>query len=927
MRPKKLTMSAFGPYAKTTVLDFDLLGPDRIYLITGDTGAGKTTIFDAIAYALYGKASGDTRDAAMLRSKYADSGTKTEVELVFDYRGREYTVKRSPRQMRPKKRGEGLKADDELSELILPDGRVFTAKKEVDERIKEILGVDREQFSQIAMIAQGEFRKLLLAGTEDRQKIFRKIFGTDAYRDFQNRLKDKVSELKRECDSSEQSVLQYMSAAQCGEENPLYADFARLSGSEHLADEFAELLKRLIDEDEAGEKAVGGEIEKADDALIELNKKLAKADERIAAKKALERTADELSAAHQRLKEAEEELSRANDQRGVIEESQNAAKEIEHSVPDYDKSDDLLKRLAQSEKEAKRLIKEAESAKETLSSLEKKLGDQKNERRGLDNAGENRARLTAEKQALAERKPRFEAFIKQCAALDNLKAALSLSQREYMDAETKAAADAENEERLRRAFNANRAGIMASELSDGDPCPVCGSTVHPNKAKKTVDAPSEADVEKAEKQAEKARKNASAKSVNANTIKGQYDAAQEALKKSQSELFESECPDDAASAAKVRVSDINAEIRALDAKIKAEDDNIKRKEALDRLIPETEDAIKATRDELSEKSERKTALEASQAELKEQIENLRGRLKYESKLHALRKKEELENMAQRLRKDIEAAEAKCGEQKSGVAGLTGKLEEQKKAAEGDSSDIGAIEKEKQAASEEIAAVSEKKSMLQAERDAIVARRSANEYALKNTAVSAKKLKAKNDELSLVKDLSDTANGTISGEDKVTLETYILMTYFERILKRANVHLFRMSSQQYEFCRSTSAESKRSQSGLDLDVRDHYNGSVRSVKSLSGGESFIASLSLALGMSEEITASAGGVHLDAMFVDEGFGSLDPDTLNEAMKALNNLTENDRLVGIISHVTELRGRIDKQIVVTKEKSGGSRIEIKV
>ena len=543
MRPKKLTMSAFGPYAKTTVLDFDMLGASRLYLITGDTGAGKTTIFDAISYALYGEASGDTRKAAMLRSKYADNATKTEVELVFEYRDKEYTVKRSPDQIRKKKKGEGFTEEKACAELILPDGRVLTAKKEVDAKIIEILGVDREQFSQIAMIAQGEFRKMLLAGTEERQEIFRNIFGTNTYKVFQDRLKGKVSELKKERDSSEQSVLQYMSGARCGEENPLYADFALLKEEKHRAVEFTELLKRLIAEDNRSEDKIRGEVDKADAALIELNKKLEKADERIAAKKALERTEGELSAARQKLKEAEDELSRANDKKGIIEESQSAAKEIELSIPDYDKSDELSGRLAENVKESEKLIKEINSAKEKISSLEEKSRKQKEERRGLDHAGENKARLTAEKKDLSEQKARFEAFIKQSAELDSIKDSLTLAQQEYADAQNEASAAAEYAERLRRAFNANRAGIMAFELKDGDPCPVSGSTVHPNKAQKTEDAPTEADVEKAEKRSEKARKRATDESVNASKIKGRYDAGAEALNKSRGELFKSECPD------------------------------------------------------------------------------------------------------------------------------------------------------------------------------------------------------------------------------------------------------------------------------------------------------------------------------------------------------------------------------------------------
>lgn len=249
MRPIKLVMSAFGPYAGRTEVDFEKLGTNGLYLITGDTGAGKTTIFDAIAYALYGEASGDLRDSSMLRSKYAELETPTEVELVFVYDGKEYTVKRNPEYERKAKKGDGVTVQKAEAELHYPDGRVVTKIKDVNTAIVDIMGVDRNQFSQIAMIAQGDFRKLLVADTKERQEIFRKIFKTDYYRILQDKIRSEYSAVKNEYEVAQNSVKQYISGIQCDENDVLNIEATKARNGEMIVEDVVELISKILEND------------------------------------------------------------------------------------------------------------------------------------------------------------------------------------------------------------------------------------------------------------------------------------------------------------------------------------------------------------------------------------------------------------------------------------------------------------------------------------------------------------------------------------------------------------------------------------------------------------------------------------------------------------------------------------------------------
>ncbi len=921
MRPIKLTISAFGPYSERTTLAFDVFGESGLYLIAGDTGAGKTTIFDAITYALYGEPSGNSRDVSMLRSKYAEADTPTEVELTFLYRGNEYTVRRVPAYDRPKLRGEGITKSVASAELRLPDGRVVTKTAEVDEAIYGILGVNREQFSQIAMIAQGDFLKLLHAETKERQTIFREIFRTNIFQMFQDRIKSEAAALNNEREAAQKSSQQYISGIQCSEENPHFPEVCKAKDGKALTEDVLELLDVLIGEDTAASDVLASELAAKEKRIEELTALLTRAAEQHKMQTEYEKAVFERERQDAQLKTLSDAAAEERKRASEAEKAEKAAAKIEASLPDYDKLSQTERSLNETSDHIRTLTAKQQEQMTAVESLRGEIEKLQSERRSLDQAGEKKSELLSSKNRLSQRKKDLEAFAVELQELDRLRSRLNAAQKKYESDSTESEALREKAAAMRRAFNNEQAGIMAATLQDGIPCPVCGSTTHPQKACLSGDAPSEAEVDRAEKAADAAQKKANEASTEAGTIRGSVETAETAAGKKCEALLD-QCPLDTAEVRIVTdLTEIESALKETDAAIKHEEVNVRCRDELDKTIPQKQRQHEEQTASLSEITVSIAQAETRDSELQKQLEELRSRLEFESKAKAEAEKVVQEAAAATIKKAIADAEERrqeCDKALSAVNSTIEQLEKLLKDAE--SVDTEALGNEKELLTTE-------RDTLRKRQNEVAIRLAANQSAQSNIRKKAEELTALEQKWKWVRAMSNTANGAISGKDKIMLETYVQMTYFDRIIRRANTHFIKMSGGQYDLKRREGADNQRSQSGLELNVIDHYNGTERSVKSLSGGESFIASLSLALGLSEEIQASAGGIRLDTMFVDEGFGSLDPETLSKAMRALNSLTEGNRLVGIISHVAELRDSIDKQIVVTKSKTGGSHAQIRV
>ena len=890
MRPLNLTMSAFGPYAGQTTVDFSALGTSGLYLITGDTGAGKTTIFDAITYALYGEASGESRESSMLRSKYAAPETPTFVELTFLNGGKTYTVHRNPEYTRPKTRGTGTTVQKADAELTMPDGRVITKARDVTAAVTDIVGVDREQFARIAMIAQGEFRKLLLAQTDERKAIFRQIFHTGQYQALQNRLKEEAAALDRQCGELEAGLRQAAGSIRC--------DAPETLPDALDTDALLAALDTLLRADEAALTQAQAEHAETETQREQVLSDLGKAEALEAARGKLAEAESAWTEAQAEMKAAQAALDTATASQPEIQSRRQDITRLEDALRRYEQLDTLR---AQAEAERKRLAQKrsdldaararTDAAAKALETARGKLSDQPKLAVAAAQAGHAQDAAAQRCAQLAALEPQRQ----QCAELET---ALTAAQAEYQKAAEAAQAALAHYGAQNRAYLDAQAGILARTLVPGQPCPVCGATEHPCPAAAPEQVPDAAALKRALSDSDRAQKTAAERSAQAAGLCGQLDAVRGALAQSCRALTPSLDPDTLAETLPALRAAAARDAEALAAQHTAQQQALSALQALEAGLPAQEEALRR-----------------QQADIQERAQEL----PHENRAAAQRALVETRTQCEALQQALDTARERSSAAQSVLAALTGKrdaLRAQIQAAP--PADIAALRTRRDA-------LTVRAEQLQRQISTCDARLEQNRAA--RTAIDTRRQQhaAVRARWQWVHALAATANGAVPGKEKIMLETYIQTAYFDRILGRANTRLLIMSGGQYELRRCARAGDNRSQTGLELEVIDHYNGTARSVKTLSGGETFAASLSLALGLSDEVQATAGGVQLEAMFVDEGFGSLDSEALQQALAALVGVSGGSRIVGIISHVAELKDRIDRQIIVTKDRSGGSRVQV--
>ena len=914
MRPLKLIISAFGPYAEKTEIDMKKLGRGGLYLVCGDTGAGKTTIFDAITFALFGEASGNNRDANMLRSKYAKPDAPTEVELTFEYNDKEYYIKRNPEYERPKTRGEGMTVNKADAEFHLPDGRIVTKLKDVNREVINIIGIDKNQFSQIAMIAQGDFLRLLLASTDERKKIFQKLFHTQCYAILQEKLKNTAAGLSREYSALSASLKQYIDGIMCESQNTLFSDVAAAKEGKLTTADVARLIEKLIQNDKQNEK--DSEISKVENEILAITERLAKAKEY---EKSISDTTEKLKNEEIKAVELKQALEKEKKRKPELEKITNSVAGIKAELSDYDELERINRDLSEKEVKAEKLseavIIQAKTSEELNNTLTKSL----DELDKIKNAGENRAQLESELKQIDYDLSNFKKLKTQLSQLKNLEKEYASAQEDYSKKSELSLESATLYNQKYKAYLDEQAGIIAESVKEGDACPVCGSTIHPRLAEKSDSAPTKDELEKSKIAAKKAEDAAVNASVRAGEIKGNYDIVKAEIIKYSKEVLSCDDFNEIPHRLDEKDNELSQRDKTVRDKLKSVNKKINRKEELEKSIPDLRNSLDENNILIEKMKQDKAVLAAEQDSIRKQIKTIGQKLKFNNRKEAKSKIEELENSRKLIENSIEKATENYNRCDRNIAGLKKAIE----TARANLVDKVEVDTERdELRREELLDL--KRKLTEANRN-IFARIENNTRILSSINEKSDLINGIEQKWNWIKALSDTANGNISGKEKVMLETYIQMTYFDRIILKANRRFLIMSNGQYELIRRSTAENNRSQSGLELDVIDHYNGSERSVKTLSGGESFKASLSLALGLSEEIRASAGGIKLDTMFVDEGFGSLDEESLEQAIKALVSLTEGNRLVGIISHISELKEKIDKQIVVSKKKTGGSYVSI--
>lgn len=927
MKPLKLTMSAFGSYAGKNVIDFT--GQQQgIFLITGDTGAGKTTIFDAITYALYNQTSGGERNGNMMRSQYAQQETETYVELEFLYRGQTYRVRRNPDYKITKTLKNGKIREQKVPhsvELTLPDGTVFPEKKNAtDAKIIEILGLTADQFSQIVMIAQGDFLKLLYTKSDERKMIFSKLFRTDIYWKIQENLRRKSMEMDERIQENDRAFEQEKSR------------IILLPESEELPlDELVERLRERLKDALKEQNLRRANVE-------ELNKKITKYEEinkLFVSLEKIRQTGKELEARQAESKERRQQIENAlkadkvlvaeqqnlRQQQEVEQSAQAIAKMTETLANDQEMFETLKTQQQEAEAEQKR---EAADIQKKMLALEQSFPSYE----ALQNARSEEQQAKKVWEDLG--KTSEESFHKKKAGIAALKE--QQKQQEQVVEQTKknweqtslsASESAKHYEHMYEAFLKEQAGILAENLSAGCPCPVCGSTVHPDPAKLSDHAVTELEVE----QAKKTRAAAEEKRDLA------Y-AAFEAEKTEKQKL--------AQAVEKEEADFVLAQTIAKQQRKEAEQNYVSLQKIAEQIreklvYPSLAEAKKqyAAMQKALEAAEQEIAKKRQKvSELAEAMNTLKGQKLAE---------EENQKTAKKLAVKTEKEYAKLLEKSGFVSEETyhlailpersrSKLEREEKEYESQCLRQQSEQKllEKQVSGKTYTDTTELNEQLKAEKQALKEAEKTymelhtayeNDRAvLQNCAVYLEKGKKLESEDQVIKSLSKTANGRLSGSAKIDFETYIQRQYFKQIIHEANKRLLTMSNHQFILKLKEEANTgRKTNEGLDLSVYSLVTDSERDVKTLSGGESFLAALAMALGLSDIVERSAGAIHPDMMFIDEGFGSLDAQSRQQAIEVLGELAGDSRMVGIISHVTELKEQIDRKLVVSRTDKGSRAV----
>ena len=927
MKPLKLTMSAFGSYAGKNVIDFT--GQQQgIFLITGDTGAGKTTIFDAITYALYNQTSGGERNGNMMRSQYAQPETETYVELEFLYRGQTYRVRRNPDYKITKTLKNGKIREQKVphsAELTMPDGTVFPEKKNAtDAKIIEILGLTADQFSQIVMIAQGDFLKLLYTKSDERKMIFSKLFRTDIYWKIQENLRRKSMEMDERIQENDRAFEQEKSR------------IIPLPESEELPlDELVERLRERLKDALKEQNLRRANVE-------ELNKKITKYEEinkLFVSLEKIRQTGKELEARQAESKERRQQIENARKadkvlvaeqqnlrQQQAVEQSAQAIAKMTETLANDQEMFETLK-TQQQEAEAKQKREAADIQKKMLA-LEQSFPSYE----ALQNARSEEQQAKKVWEDLG--KTSEESFHKKKAGIAALKE--QQKQQEQVVEQTKknweqtslsASESAKHYEHMYEAFLKEQAGILAENLSAGCPCPVCGSTVHPDPAKLSDHAVTELEVE----QAKKTRAAAEEK-------RDMAYAAFEAEKTEKQKL--------AQAVEKEEADFVLAQTIAKQQRKEAEQNYVSLQKIAEQIreklvYPSLAEAKKqyAAMQKALEAAEQEIAKKRQKvSELAEAMNTLKGQKLAE---------EENQKTAKKLAVKTEKEYAKLLEKSGFVSEETyhlailpersrSKLEREEKEYESQCLRQQSEQKllEKQVSGKTYTDTTELNEQLKAEKQALKEAEKTymelhtayenDRSVLQNCAVYLEKGKKLESEDQVIKSLSKTANGRLSGSAKIDFETYIQRQYFKQIIHEANKRLLTMSNHQFILKLKEEANTgRKTNEGLDLSVYSLVTDSERDVKTLSGGESFLAALAMALGLSDIVERSAGAIHPDMMFIDEGFGSLDAQSRQQAIEVLGELAGDSRMVGIISHVTELKEQIDRKLVVNRTDNGSRAV----
>ncbi|MCM1551092.1 MAG: SMC family ATPase [Butyrivibrio sp.] len=1055
MKPIKLIISAIGPYADTLPeIEFDAFEEKGLFLISGDTGAGKTTIFDAICFALYGTTSGTYRDAKNLRSEYAKASAESYVDFYFSHQGREFHVWRQPSYERPKKRGSGVITENEKAVFYEEGQAPIEGLTQVNNAIKELLRIDEKQFKQIVMIAQGEFWDLLNAKTDQRTEILRTIFLTDGYKNIEYKLKDRMDASYRLKANAENSIIQHFEDVSTDGENELFEELEELKGragrseSAWNLDEILDVMERLLSSDGERLKRMKADLEKADAELKKNNEKLAQAktnnsfiekrDKLAKEKEELEtskteidalillvdkqkkatrnvkpsyevwrKKCDEVSVTTQRIntvesdletaavsaKQAEEALDNAKKQEPEIDRLKQTIRRIDDEEQKYQQKEALAEKLKELEESEKNIGTEEADLKEYEKSLKEKIKTLNKTVKELKSKPDELAEARKESDKLTELLADLDKIIdEQIPERETRKKTLSKKQKTFVEMRDKYEEASDRRAEAERVLEDSRAGILAAKLVEGEKCPVCGSVHHPEPAKLKEASVSEDDFKKLQEEEADLQENKNKANTEAEKAKTSLEEFEGQLRITILDCIES--PFLGMDKEGESLEELLKLVKEAEAQVETmSKESVKKCNSLDKdckMLKKAEKELEAAQGDETEKlALRKEELSESKQQIKQELTETRTTLKtlelsFPDWKTAKKERKQAETKKNKILDDIARAETekktaddKVTASKSELKTLNDSLKQQKKdeealkkklekevGANGFSSveemlsyvvkEAAITSSDKEINDYKQAVATNRKQLADAKADAkgkklidiealkaicdeqsayvdllrkkcnnSEARIHTNEEKQRSILERREELEKARKENAICRRLYELVRGT-TGKGKITLEQYIQAAGFDGIIAAANRRLLPMSDGQYELYRQEDSLGRQSNTFLDLEVLDNYTGHRRPVGNLSGGESFKASLSLALGLSDTVSSNLGGVQMDALFVDEGFGTLDRKSIDSAMDILINLTGSNKLVGIISHREELMENIPQQIKVKKTKDG-SRISI--
>ncbi len=865
MKPIKLIISAFGPYGKMVTIDFEQLSKNSLFLITGNTGSGKTTIFDAISFALYGEASGgaERRLSRSFRSDFAEKETETFVILTFQQHNNLYMVKRNPEYERPKLRGSGITVVPASAYFEdLTKGEILSSIEEVNNRIIDIIGLTRNQFAQTVMIAQNDFLKILNAKSDERKKLFQKLFNTSIFENFVLELKKMNSECEKQIDDYNKDIIV--------NQKYLVLDGIDIPGFD-ISNFSAYALNRqkidtFIKEQEKLYKQNIKELEKIKKQLEKINMTITQTENNNKLLNQLEEN-----------KKIEKDLKKQN-------------LEIDHFKKIYSNGVKALKilsveenllnnsrKMQEMEKAIKSNNKKKQQYAKSLENLKTQHEQILNQYNKLNDFQNTKKRYQEILPVLKDYQQNNLKILKTTKVMEKEYNSFHLLEQEYIN--------------KRDQLFLSQSGILAAQLKENEPCPVCGSLTHPQKALIPDDVLTEQEVKNLEKKTNKAREGL--QKINDELIR--LNTRKDEFSKTLNNLEIDIC----------HPQNEETRIMQLLDKLTKDIQNIEQSyKDICQKVSKEEKCYAKIKGELSSQQDNYQKLVLDQQEFEKIFNNLLREYNFTLELYNNSKMSD--SALDELKKIIEQHQTNILEINTTIKTLEGQIKAKKIV----DLSIYITELEK---------LKERQKLLSNQNANLYSANSSNVKAIKELHNLLDKKQKTIERYTHINELYKVASGQQTQKVKISFEAYVQQYYFKQVVAAANLRLNKLTDGQFILRIKEEAKNKRSQSGLDLDVLDNFTNKWRDVSTLSGGESFMASLSLALGLSDVVQAQSGGIRLDSMFIDEGFGTLDEEALRKSLQVLAKLSDGNRLIGIISHVNEIRECIEQKIVITKTNKG--------